>query len=842
MPTEDLRAETRQIMLRTLEDGARELFYRLSLVYGEFPQSLAMRIASIEPSIQYPGDTFGTLVGPWLSQLEDGSYEVTPLLREAGQDNLPGDQTKTVHLVCADFYLEDVVAAEKAINVALHLWVAEDYQRHVMFLTSLLMSVQTPLRARYFKWATWLHTTGQAWPESVSLTARMVLRAFQIKVRVLAEEDAGDLIEDLEEMMQQATHEDSMGVFFASFTVGAMSEALPPEDSLRWTLGAVQAARQNEDILNILQELLTTYNLEEPIWFGVIRIEQPEQLRYFLSVVRELSDEERKNLFTSELAVESSVHLVDKMWMKVADSPSEEQNWDELLSLFREVEDVGRLPGATSLRISAIRAQAIVLEDYLNQPEVALALLEGAEFPENSSNQFILDYSIANSLFRNGRYADAIERYLACDGNEEQIFSYYKLDVKKRLVIAYSKQEEFEKAKELWRGAYYYLGLSSEYIKYDRFEMLGELAYIRWMQQEHRRAFGALYGAVFGLIQAEDLSNPRYREVFNKLGHGVTWFGGQVFDTQVNLLTATGEEFKPVSPGFFGILNDKLADWEPPAGYSKGLLLITLAILADRVGLFRTAGQLHELGINLLEEKNQLLRGVSVFTLAALHAILGRPERAILAAIDAISCSIGSREIEEYVMLYQVLGPAFSQLLEIDLTEAEIQAQLDLWQSALFAHKEDLVGSQRWLEIVRFLRKLASIRNGNMLDEEDKEYAKRHMILSVLTYLALSTMPRQRLEESVSLQVKVVEVLLRSQGTHYVMLGTAKFLHRFWQNVVNTRSFALGSPQLFQHELKNINPRDGSVAAVAIMENACRSLNVLLPKEIMQLFREARNS
>src|SRR5262249_14023090 len=48
-------------------------------------------------AVQLPGETFETLVGPWIEILPEDKYRVSPLIQSAGQSVLPAAEVQAVH-------------------------------------------------------------------------------------------------------------------------------------------------------------------------------------------------------------------------------------------------------------------------------------------------------------------------------------------------------------------------------------------------------------------------------------------------------------------------------------------------------------------------------------------------------------------------------------------------------------------------------------------------------------------------------------------------------------------------------------------------------------------------
>ena len=73
------RDAARKEVVKILPEQARNLLYRLSLVFGNFNRAVALQIAEVSPLINSPGESLDILTGPWIEKLDQDSYRVSPL-------------------------------------------------------------------------------------------------------------------------------------------------------------------------------------------------------------------------------------------------------------------------------------------------------------------------------------------------------------------------------------------------------------------------------------------------------------------------------------------------------------------------------------------------------------------------------------------------------------------------------------------------------------------------------------------------------------------------------------------------------------------------------------------
>lgn len=871
---EDVRRHERRRMVRLLDDRSRELLYRLSLLWEEFDRTLALSIGAVPPPVEHPGESLDELTGPWLDRIQGGQYEVTPLVRHAGQQNLPEQAQERVHRAVADYYLsEPTIDASRASTVALHLWGAGDYHGFATFLIQLMISAKTRAQAKYIEWASWLISPGVEWPTELNLDMRIMLRAAQVRTRILTGGDTARLNEDLEKLMAKAGPENSMAVIFAHLNTGPLlvDGDVPAEVRMQKAMRAVALLRESQ----VVSEKDFPCKFEEIVWFSIMGLETPEQLRQFVLEFRQMTDEERRRLLDADLAIEGISHLMDRIWSHEADKPAEEQDWDSVLKLLDEVEDLASLTDTVALGVARARATAVVLADYLHQPDAALAVLEAVAHPTDPDLSFLVYYTGGCVLFDAGRLAEAVRRLDAASAAGGHAFSVYRFEAKRYAAIAQSSLGRWDDAKHRCIEVMHLAADTPEFLTYERLEMMGELAYIHWAAGNRQKACAAMCGFVTGLVARDDVANPRFREGFNKAGHALGWFLPIAITAQPPETTKSGEAYTPVEAGFFAIRRERLGLHVPVLGFSKGLLLALLGALAAALGLPGMARKIYRWAQSVArgEAANELFLAFLDCQLAPIVARFGLASEAIDLALRGLKAvavpgktlrgldadmldrpvslqdnwlSLSSEErrtAERQFFLGMVFGPAFAELLGADVSRDELERNLAAWQHAVSKQLQAFEDPQFCVEVVQFFKKLAVLWPDASLRDQDVDVPGDEPLLKALWYLVRSRQRDTKLEDSLGMQAVAVDFLLRNMtvGTH-MLAGVTAFLRRFWVDIANTRAFALNSPGMFRQELLRLGPRQGVRASVEVLNSARRAVGVSLPKEISTRFREASES
>ena len=117
---QDLAA--RRALARAVPDeGARALLHRLSLVADRFPRRVAIAVGAVPPPSRLPGENFDRLLGPWIDQVGEDRFRVSPLLLGAGLSTLSVPERMGVDRATAEALVVDrLLAPDQAANIYFH--------------------------------------------------------------------------------------------------------------------------------------------------------------------------------------------------------------------------------------------------------------------------------------------------------------------------------------------------------------------------------------------------------------------------------------------------------------------------------------------------------------------------------------------------------------------------------------------------------------------------------------------------------------------------------------------------------------------------------------------------
>ena len=110
------------------------------------------------------------------------------------------------------------------------------------------------------------------------------------------------------------------------------------------------------------QMLPSNISIESFMWARLVDIQTRDDIRGILAVLADMTEEERRAAFSSDLYDVRQL-FIDDCWMIECLKPEDERDWEGVLTLITEILQIARLPGGEPLPAPAMRAKAIVLAD-----------------------------------------------------------------------------------------------------------------------------------------------------------------------------------------------------------------------------------------------------------------------------------------------------------------------------------------------------------------------------------------------------------------------------------------------------------------------------------------------
>ncbi|WP_343654156.1 hypothetical protein [Paraburkholderia caribensis] len=423
MDIEAARRAVRQRILDGLQNDARSLLYRTSLLLGRYERSLALDVATVVPQIDMAGEQLDTLVGPWIDMVGGSLLRNSPLIAQIGRDMLSTDEQTSVRVTAVKRLMAgnrlDVHQADAILTYALDGKSEEDLE-HIAHTVIVLNEEGCRRLAAYLPTLKAMPLNSPAYPGNVVLSLK--LRFAQMLV--VAHSGEIDHIRATWQSLLRAMNESAELGLSHTFEYAVLTKILL-SDTLAGLLPGWFEVLQRFDHLT-----LTT-----PEWRQLAQEAENEELKdsgtrhsivgmlFVQQAVRLPTVREQLALFSRLDAVDVDVRgrflgearrlpsgyatLVNASWIQEVRRGT--LDWESAASAFETMLGQALAWGDRELALRCVVAQAAMLDDYGSQEEAALEALKkgGAALGRDP----VISRARAKIHFRHKRHALALELF-----------------------------------------------------------------------------------------------------------------------------------------------------------------------------------------------------------------------------------------------------------------------------------------------------------------------------------------------------------------------------------------------------------------------------------------------
>jgi len=410
--TEDLDKERDVSRRRLIDDipseGIRSLAYRLSLMVEPFTKKLAIELSQIPPSISLPGEAFDILVGPWIEQLAEDKFRVSPLLQNAGTNALTLDETQAVHKTTALSILRRKRVSPAEVGTGLmHALLAKSEEALVGLARGIMLADPDESRAMgdvVFWFKSMALKPGEHLFES-NLTLDFLLRMAQYRIAAAGPHTENALIimnrtfELLHQPESGPMREINTILAYSTFLMG-YRVPIPPRSSIQMLSDLMDLSETNQTLAEIVGNFreksknwksLAGYSpVQSLFYFELARISGLDSLHELLGALDSLSVEKRSQLLPvirdDEIAFADM--LVDTAWWR--DVSNNRLEVDKAISILRRTVELGRIWKVPQLVRAAYVALSVILDEYGQDSSAALSILDEAAAEEGGESARIL--------------------------------------------------------------------------------------------------------------------------------------------------------------------------------------------------------------------------------------------------------------------------------------------------------------------------------------------------------------------------------------------------------------------------------------------------------------------
>ena len=454
--------EAARQLVSGLPEEKKKFLYRLSLL-TEFRRDYALNIAEIPESIPYPGDVFSQLIGPWIDQINETYYTISPLLTSAAKEVWPESKRKNLHAQIANAVLKTKnLSIAEVWTVLLHSMRGENRKGLTTVISGLITESQDNWKiiSKEFSFLTPMKID---LPEELFIGdafVKYLIRFLQYRIAAKVKPKfAPKILEiwDKETRTQQQNQGYQLLRRMLVMEALRYNQVLLPAkqmvDYLQEAIEITDSDAELQEIHSNFMEQLGEHKTDKSsvfsILFSFVYTRPPIYapfLRDLIDALNELQPETRTLLLTDfeDDNIEPRL-LIDGVWL--AEANREEPDWISCLQVFDKVIEKAIAWNYPHFAAAAARGKAIIHDEKLDDPDTAHKILE--DISSKVGQLPIIEEERALVYFRQEHYKDALsiyERILRGWNPPSEQLSIGPLEEYRRAAICAAQLGDWEKA------------------------------------------------------------------------------------------------------------------------------------------------------------------------------------------------------------------------------------------------------------------------------------------------------------------------------------------------------------------------------------------------------------
>lgn len=582
----DVEAEQEATRLRLfdeLPDGPRSLLYRLSLMTSAFDRDLAMALGTAPPPITEAGAALDLLSGPWLEILPGDRLRVSPLLSNAGSKVLSPTERVSVHRAICDALTSQNPFPAEDLPQLLTSSMTADHHRGYNVVAAAAMSPKADAEAlsAYLYLLPMLTVTEPLVPSNSRVNR--LLRIAQLKVAA-AGDDADRIDAIYRRLLVELSgteREDLQRGMAAYIALSAEKAKIPParwfdylaeveDDDLRAQLEGARSLRDEpdddeDDDSDIRKAENTTDESTldpDPKFEAAMRdmalalfilraatVEGMETLEGLFAALDALP-EARRHRYLDGLPESHGGRrsIVEGAWLKDANKPA--FDGAAAAARYATLRAIADRWNDSGLALECLCCQAVLLAEYADDNDGALALLDTAEADWPGNPRLIRERNKIH--FRQGRFDEVLATSTNLLDAIPESQAVERTHVAREFAISASQTGDLKSAIE-FLGMAQTTAAEGGILPEMTVGLAGDRAFLIWREGDRARAVEAVRDAVLA-SEGLDPGSERGTYVVRALS--------MVVRAMYQDLTAPGwdQDF----PSVFGIAS------RPPQAWSDG--------------------------------------------------------------------------------------------------------------------------------------------------------------------------------------------------------------------------------------------------------------------------------
>ena len=412
------RESARRGLASALPEGTRNLLYRLSLAGGRFSRSLALTIGALPPPVSQAGESMDQLVGPWIEAVGKDLYRVSPLASSFGRETLSPDERMQIHeTIAVQMLSKRKIDASDADAILMHAIAGKSAYSLALLAGSVLTANSGTLQilAEHLTVLPLFRTDVPMFPENPSVSGMLRLAQFKLAAAAADGKKASDSATALFDEIGRVPRGELRRAFDAMALSGVLCTLGVANYLDNWMsiLRRFKAMVEGDDFLQGLRANLERHaDAAGANFFGALfgigsaGLASVERLEHIIDELDKLDASERALWLTPvEKSFSDYSVFINGPWA----SQQRRESFDatNAATRYRRMAKKTEKWGIRPLSAQCYVAQAVMLDEYGNDSEAALAVLD--EAVAALADDLILARARAKIYWRHDQHAQALE-------------------------------------------------------------------------------------------------------------------------------------------------------------------------------------------------------------------------------------------------------------------------------------------------------------------------------------------------------------------------------------------------------------------------------------------------
>ncbi len=417
--------EAARLLLTDLPKDRREFLYRLSLMSIGFRKDYALNVAEIPEPIFHPGDVFSQLVGPWIDQVSETYYAVSPLLTNAAKEVWSESRIKDLHAYIANAILKTKnLTTTEAWAVLTHSMIGQNRGGFISVIHALMTAQEDDWEnlCQEFSWLVSIKTDPHEELFPSDAFVNQMFRSLQYRIAV---EVRPELVPKILEIWDKETkpYEPRQSYLLSRLMLATEilkynQMTLPAKKLVGYLKEIIDIKNMNKKVwksyFNSMEEL-KEINIDESNFFSFLFsfiYMRPEINAVFLNELIDTLDKLDPRIRTLLLVdfendtIQSQL-LNNGVWL--TEEKLENPNWPRCLEVFDKVTEKTIAWGYPYIAAASARIKAITHDEKLSDPDTAHKVLQ--DIISKLGPLPTIEEAQAVVYFNQKRYKDALNIY-----------------------------------------------------------------------------------------------------------------------------------------------------------------------------------------------------------------------------------------------------------------------------------------------------------------------------------------------------------------------------------------------------------------------------------------------